>query len=185
MPPRMRAGQGIPVARSAEPGEDWSWCYADSVGFVLSPAGRTIVNARRVATTPPIPCVQRVKGPRHGLRFGSSKPVRSCNPRLGRFDSGAAPSSRIRLPDGVRGARCPTFGLQDDAARDRPEPPRKVADCGENVARSRVVGVGQSKGRQARAHSRMRRSRSRDRCISRCRVQEALERAVSDYGQDG
>jgi hypothetical protein len=24
-----------PVARSVEPGEDWSWCYLDQVGFVL------------------------------------------------------------------------------------------------------------------------------------------------------
>ena len=31
---------------------------------------------------------------------GSSKPVRSCNPRLGRFDSGAAPSSQNRLTAG-------------------------------------------------------------------------------------
>ena len=28
-------GAGHPVVRSAEPGEDWSWCYADEVGFVL------------------------------------------------------------------------------------------------------------------------------------------------------
>jgi hypothetical protein len=24
-----------PVARSAEPGEDWSWCYVDEVAFVV------------------------------------------------------------------------------------------------------------------------------------------------------
>jgi hypothetical protein len=24
-----------PIIRSAEPGEDWSWCYVDSVEFVL------------------------------------------------------------------------------------------------------------------------------------------------------
>jgi uncharacterized UBP type Zn finger protein len=24
-----------PIARSAEPGEDWSWCYVDEVGFVV------------------------------------------------------------------------------------------------------------------------------------------------------
>jgi uncharacterized UBP type Zn finger protein len=24
-----------PVIRSAEPGEDWSWCYVDEVAFVL------------------------------------------------------------------------------------------------------------------------------------------------------
>jgi hypothetical protein len=26
-----------PVARSVEPGEDWSWCYLDEVAFSLSP----------------------------------------------------------------------------------------------------------------------------------------------------
>ena len=25
-----------PIARSAEPGEDWSWCYVDEVMFVLT-----------------------------------------------------------------------------------------------------------------------------------------------------
>jgi uncharacterized UBP type Zn finger protein len=28
---------GHPVARSVEPGEEWSWCYADEVMFVLGP----------------------------------------------------------------------------------------------------------------------------------------------------
>ena len=27
---------GHPIVRSAEPGEDWSWCYADEVMFRLS-----------------------------------------------------------------------------------------------------------------------------------------------------
>jgi uncharacterized UBP type Zn finger protein len=27
-----------PIARSIEPGEDWSWCYLDEVMFVLQPA---------------------------------------------------------------------------------------------------------------------------------------------------
>ena len=27
-----------PVARSAEPGEEWSWCYVDEVAFVARPA---------------------------------------------------------------------------------------------------------------------------------------------------
>jgi len=27
--------EGHPIARSAEPGEDWSWCYVDDVAFVL------------------------------------------------------------------------------------------------------------------------------------------------------
>jgi uncharacterized UBP type Zn finger protein len=26
---------GHPVARSAEPGEEWSWCYEDEVAFVV------------------------------------------------------------------------------------------------------------------------------------------------------
>jgi hypothetical protein len=25
-----------PIARSAEPGEDWSWCYLEEVAFVVS-----------------------------------------------------------------------------------------------------------------------------------------------------
>ena len=29
---------GHPVARSAEPGEDWSWCYVDQVTFVVQRA---------------------------------------------------------------------------------------------------------------------------------------------------
>jgi uncharacterized UBP type Zn finger protein len=30
---------GHPIARSAEPGEDWSWCFVDEVGFVVAPGG--------------------------------------------------------------------------------------------------------------------------------------------------
>jgi hypothetical protein len=26
-----------PIARSAEPGEEWSWCYVDEVAFVVAP----------------------------------------------------------------------------------------------------------------------------------------------------
>jgi uncharacterized UBP type Zn finger protein len=26
-----------PVVRSAQPGEDWSWCYVDNIAFVLRP----------------------------------------------------------------------------------------------------------------------------------------------------
>jgi len=29
-------GSRHPIVRSAEPGEDWSWCYLDNVAFVLS-----------------------------------------------------------------------------------------------------------------------------------------------------
>lgn len=29
--------EGHPVARSVEPGESWSWCYADEALFVLTP----------------------------------------------------------------------------------------------------------------------------------------------------
>jgi uncharacterized UBP type Zn finger protein len=28
---------GHPIARSAQPGEDWSWCYVDEVAVVLQP----------------------------------------------------------------------------------------------------------------------------------------------------
>ena len=28
--------EGHPIARSAEPGEEWSWCYVDEVAFVVS-----------------------------------------------------------------------------------------------------------------------------------------------------
>src|SRR5688500_5590659 len=28
---------GHPIARSAQPGEDWSWCYVDEAAFVLEP----------------------------------------------------------------------------------------------------------------------------------------------------
>ena len=28
---------GHPVVRSAQPGEDWSWCYEDEVAFVVKP----------------------------------------------------------------------------------------------------------------------------------------------------
>jgi uncharacterized UBP type Zn finger protein len=27
-----------PIVLSAEPGEDWSWCYVDDVAFVVGPA---------------------------------------------------------------------------------------------------------------------------------------------------
>jgi hypothetical protein len=29
---------GCPVVRSAEPGEQWSWCYEDELMFVLRPS---------------------------------------------------------------------------------------------------------------------------------------------------
>ena len=28
---------GHPIVRSAEPGEDWSWCYVDEVMFRIAP----------------------------------------------------------------------------------------------------------------------------------------------------
>jgi uncharacterized UBP type Zn finger protein len=28
---------GHPIARSAEPGEEWSWCYVDEVAFIATP----------------------------------------------------------------------------------------------------------------------------------------------------
>lgn len=32
-----------PIARSAERGEDWSWCYLDEVAFVVGPDPRSAV----------------------------------------------------------------------------------------------------------------------------------------------
>ncbi len=36
---RHAAEVGHPIARSAEPGEDWSWCFVDEIAFVVSPGG--------------------------------------------------------------------------------------------------------------------------------------------------
>ena len=33
------ASSGHPIIRSAEPGEDWSWCYEDEVMFRLTSRG--------------------------------------------------------------------------------------------------------------------------------------------------
>jgi hypothetical protein len=30
---------GHPIVRSAEPREDWSWCFVDEVAFVVEPSG--------------------------------------------------------------------------------------------------------------------------------------------------
>ena len=35
---RHAGASGHPIIRSAEPGEDWSWCYVDEVAFVLDPS---------------------------------------------------------------------------------------------------------------------------------------------------
>ena len=35
-PPPTPRSSGHPIVRSAEPGEDWSWCYLDNVAFVAS-----------------------------------------------------------------------------------------------------------------------------------------------------
>jgi uncharacterized UBP type Zn finger protein len=32
---RHAAEADHPIVRSAEPGEDWSWCYADQVTFII------------------------------------------------------------------------------------------------------------------------------------------------------
>jgi hypothetical protein len=54
----------------------------------------------------------RVATPLRASRAGSAKPVRSCSPRLGRFDSGAAPlngfQALMRDPPAYRvdGDRC-------------------------------------------------------------------------------
>jgi uncharacterized UBP type Zn finger protein len=33
---------GHPMIQSAEPGEDWRWCYADQVPYVATPAGYVV-----------------------------------------------------------------------------------------------------------------------------------------------
>ncbi len=38
---RHAGESGHPIARSAEPGEDWSWCYLDEVGFIVQAGGAT------------------------------------------------------------------------------------------------------------------------------------------------
>ncbi len=35
LPDEIAASARYPIARSAEPGEDWSWCYLDNVAFVV------------------------------------------------------------------------------------------------------------------------------------------------------
>jgi uncharacterized UBP type Zn finger protein len=34
---RHAAEAGHPIARSVEPGENWSWCFVDELMFVLRP----------------------------------------------------------------------------------------------------------------------------------------------------
>jgi uncharacterized UBP type Zn finger protein len=38
---RHAAEASHPIARSAETGEEWSWCYVDEVSFVVEPAAIT------------------------------------------------------------------------------------------------------------------------------------------------
>ena len=33
----MHAKQSHPIVRSAEPGEDWSWCFVDELAFLVEP----------------------------------------------------------------------------------------------------------------------------------------------------
>jgi Zn-finger in ubiquitin-hydrolases and other protein len=35
---RHARSEAHPIARSAEPGEDWSWCFVDEVAFVVEPS---------------------------------------------------------------------------------------------------------------------------------------------------
>jgi len=37
---RHAAEDGHPIARSAERGEDWSWCFVDEVAFVVDASAR-------------------------------------------------------------------------------------------------------------------------------------------------
>lgn len=38
---RHAAAHSHPLARSAQPGEDWTWCYVDEIAFVLTPGEST------------------------------------------------------------------------------------------------------------------------------------------------
>jgi hypothetical protein len=40
---RHAAAAGHPIVRSAEPGEEWSWCYVDEAAFIVeaAPAARS------------------------------------------------------------------------------------------------------------------------------------------------
>ena len=77
---------------------------------------------------------------------GPSKPVRSCSPRLGRFDSGAAPSQRLqeahRLPVHVEST------LVADEPLDAPldawrmaRPPRRTTPAKDRVTPSLALAV--------------------------------------------
>jgi uncharacterized UBP type Zn finger protein len=35
-----------PIVRSAEPGEDWSWCFLDEVGFIVEASGAASSNVQ-------------------------------------------------------------------------------------------------------------------------------------------
>ena len=64
----------------------------------------------------------------------SSKPVRCGSPTLGRFDSGAAPSSRFAASRRRRAARVPGSGSVGGMPAEVPRAACKLADCGVNVA---------------------------------------------------
>ena len=70
----------------------------------------------------------------------STSPTRlSGSPTLGRFDSGAAPSGRRRFLERARATGHGEAVVEASSAGRRPEPPRRVADRGAQVAGSRRV----------------------------------------------
>ena len=104
--------------------------------------GRPTV-ANVVARTPRPPTTPAFVGRSTPCVSKTSKPVRSCNPRLGRFDSGAAPLSLCRVSAAFARRVPVNFGTEAVAARGRSEPPCAVADRGTNVAQTRSGRVRQ------------------------------------------
>ena len=121
--PRRRTGARDPLARRAGDEGDSPGAASEGpdahedrqVPHEPPPCGRTR-RCFRLPSRPQHPIVQsrceppagrrRLSYARHGAAWArwpswSSKPVRSCNPRLGRFDSGAAPLSRNRVSKGI------------------------------------------------------------------------------------
>ena len=71
---------------------------------------------------------------------GSSKPVRCGNPTLGRFDSGAAPSSRFRRVHADRGLRWERAAAARCSAQVRSSPPGSGENYRATIARSGRAG---------------------------------------------
>ena len=111
-----RARRDVPVDRRLrDPGGD-SARPGDARALGRRRAAGNGLQARRLGLAlPRRRQVARVRSDRSGRArwpSGSSKPVRSCNPRLGRFDSGAAPLRPPRRWEGRAPKRWPSSELR-------------------------------------------------------------------------